>query len=102
MNTLMPPVDAVQVRRATRFAMARDTIVEGAYFGLGAPALTMLHPYTPYFSQEALDALPNYDPDQARAILVEAGWVEGDGGVRVRDGERLVLPLWVINDDATV
>ena len=102
MNTTMPPTDDVNVRKAIGYAIDRESIVEGAYFGLGAPALTMLHPNTPFFSQEALDASPNFDPDQARSILDEAGWVEGDGGVREKDGQQLVVPLWVINDDATV
>jgi peptide/nickel transport system substrate-binding protein len=102
MNTTKAPTDDVNVRRAIGFAIDRESVVEGAYFGLGAPALTMLHPDTPFFSQEALDASPHYDPDQARSILEEAGWVEGGGGVREKDGQRLVVPLWVINDDATV
>ena len=102
MNTTKAPTDDVNVRRAIGYAIDRDAVVEGAYFGLGTPAVTMLHPETPYFSQEALDASPQYDPDEARRILEEAGWVEGSGGVREKDGAQLVLPLWVINDEATV
>jgi peptide/nickel transport system substrate-binding protein len=60
----------------------------------------MLHPETPYFSQEALDAAPNYDPDMARQILEEAGWVGDD--VREKDGVQLIVPLWIINDETTV
>ena len=102
MNTTMAPTDDVNVRMAIGYAIDRESIVEGAYFGLGTPALTMVHPDTPYHSQEALDAAPNYDPDQARTILEEAGWTEGSDGVREKDGQSLVVPLWVINDDATV
>jgi peptide/nickel transport system substrate-binding protein len=102
MNTTKAPVDTVEVRKAIGYAIDRESIVEGAYFGLGTPALTMLHPNTPSFSQEALDAAPHFDPDQARSILEDAGWTEGDGGVREKDGQKLVVPFWVINDDATV
>ncbi len=34
-----------------------------------------------------------YDPDRARQILEEAGWTEGDNGIRQRDGQRLSLGL---------
>ncbi|HEV2128190.1 MAG TPA: ABC transporter substrate-binding protein, partial [Thermomicrobiales bacterium] len=36
---------------------------------------------------------PQYDPEAARQVLEEAGWVEGEGGVRERDGRRLTLTL---------
>ena len=39
-----------------------------------------------------------YDPDLAKQMLDEAGWTEGDGGVRQKDG----VPLkFTINTDAT-
>lgn len=33
----------------------------------------------------------NYDPDGARQLLEDAGWVEGDDGIYEKDGERLTI-----------
>ncbi|NLS10464.1 ABC transporter substrate-binding protein [Nesterenkonia sp. MY13] len=34
---------------------------------------------------------PSYDPDEAEAMLDEAGWTREGDGIRTRDGEELVL-----------
>jgi peptide/nickel transport system substrate-binding protein len=42
-----------------------------------------------------------YDPDQAAALLEEAGWVdENDDGVREKDGNDLELVFWTFSDPA--
>jgi peptide/nickel transport system substrate-binding protein len=102
MNTTKPPVDDVRVRQAISYGLNREEIVQGANFGLGTPAVTMLHPETPFYWAGAADIAPSYDPERAMALLDEAGWVAGDGDVRTKDGQDLVLPLWVINDSTTV
>lgn len=102
MNMNATPTDDLNVRQAINYAINKEEIVEGAYFGLGTPARTQLHPDTPGFWEGALDIAPTYDPDQARQLLEEAGWVEGDDGIREKDGTRLVVPFWVINDSETV
>nr|WP_246818468.1 TIGR04028 family ABC transporter substrate-binding protein [Corynebacterium sp. HMSC072G08] len=33
----------------------------------------------------------SYDPEHATALLDEAGWVPGEDGIRVKDGQRLTL-----------
>lgn len=102
MNLSKFPTDDVNVRQAVNYAINREEIVEGAYFGLATPAYTHLHPSTPGFWEGALDAAPTYDPDHARSLLEEAGWTEGDDGIRVKDGEELVIPLWVINNSEAI
>lgn len=102
LNMVKAPLDDVNVRQALNYAINKEEIVEGAYFGLGTPARTHLHPDTPNFWEGALDVAPTYDPDRARELLEEAGWVEGDDGIREKDGNRLEMPLWVINDTETV
>lgn len=102
MNLSKFPTDDVNVRQAVNYAINREEVVQGAYFGLASPAYTHLHPDTPGFWEGALDAAPTHDPDHARALLEEAGWVEGDDGVREKDGEELVIPLWVINSSEAV
>jgi peptide/nickel transport system substrate-binding protein len=102
MNTSRTPVDDPLVRHAINYALNREEVVEGAYFGLGLPAYTMLHPDTPFFWDGAEDVMPQYDPDRANELLEEAGWEMGDDGVRTRDGEDLILPFWIINDSTSI
>jgi ABC-type transport system substrate-binding protein len=101
-NMAKSPTDDVNVRQAMNYAINKDEIVEGAFFGLGTPARTHLHPNTPNFWEESLDIAPMFDPDRARELLEEAGWVEGNDGIREKDGVQLEMPFWVINNTETV
>ncbi len=102
MNLGKAPTDDLAVRNAINYAINKEEVVFGAFFGLGIPANTMLHPGTPYYWPGAADVQPTYDPDQARAFLEEAGWVEGSDGIREKDGVQLAVPLWVINTPENV
>jgi peptide/nickel transport system substrate-binding protein len=102
MNTAKPPFDDVHVRQAVSYAINRDEVVTGANFGLAKPATTMLTSDTPFFWQGAVQAAPNFDSSKAASLLDQAGWTLGADGIRVKGGQQLVLPLWVINDSTTV
>lgn len=102
MSLVNAPTDDVSVRQAVNYAINREEIVQGAYFGLASPAYTHLHPDTPGFWEGALEAAPTFDPDHAIALLEEAGWQEGSNGIREKDGEQLIIPLWVINSSESV
>jgi len=102
MNMAKTPTDDVNVRQAVNYAINKEEIVEGAYFGLGTPARTHLHPDTPGYWEGAAEIAPTFDPDKAKSFLEEAGWVEGDDGIREKDGQQLILPFWVVNDSETV
>jgi len=39
-----------------------------------------------------------YDPARANAALDEAGWMMGEGGVRMKDGQPLKVTLWTQSD----
>lgn len=102
MNLTKFPVDELSIRQAVNYAINREEIVQGAYFGLATPAYTHLHPNTPGFWEGALEAAPTFDPEHAKSLLEEAGWTEGNGGIREKDGQPLEIPLWVINSSETV
>lgn len=71
LNTSLPPLDDVRVRRAIAHAIDRQGLIGGFFRGLKTPAPT---PLTPNFA-EYTDAVPDYayDPARARALLAEAG-----------------------------
>lgn len=79
-----------EVRDAMAIGIDRDALMSVA--GLAnEPATGVFNPAHPYYTDQS-DALA-YDPDEASAILDEAGWEVGDDGIRVRDGERLTVDV---------
>lgn len=75
------------VRQAMYIGMDKQTIIDIIYYGLPTQAETFL----PSQSWAYDDTLPlhSYDPEQANAILDEAGWLPGADGIREKDGVRL-------------
>ncbi len=61
-------------------------------FGQARPAYGPLWESTPFYSA-AVESLYPYDPDAAKQMLDEAGWVEGSDGIREKDGQRLSVSL---------
>lgn len=76
-NRAKPPLDDVRVRQALNYAIDREAIVDGLFFGLGTPAV-QVYPegFLGHNPDISLDRYP-YDPDRARELLEEAG--VGDG-----------------------
>ena len=101
-NISKPPFDDVRVRQAVNYAINRDEIVAGANFGLGTAARTMLTPSTPNYWPGSDQAAPTFDLARANSLLDQAGWTMGSGGIREKNGQQLVLPLWVINPGSAV
>ena len=86
----------VAVRRAINCAIDRDAMIENVLQGYGKPAFSVSDGM-PWSSD---DMQVDYDPDRARDLLDEAGWVLGDDGVRERDGVRAALTVWYSSDDS--
>jgi len=80
-----------KVRLALNVGIDRDAIIDGVLVGRGRPAYTFIPPeYGEYYDEEAVFA---YDPQRAATLLDEAGWVLGDDGIRVKDGQRAAFTL---------
>jgi peptide/nickel transport system substrate-binding protein len=101
-NTQKPPFDDARVRQAVNYAINRDEIVTGANFGLGTPARTMLTSNTPFYWTGSEQSAPTFDVAKAGSLLDQAGWAPGTGGIREKNGQQLVLPLWIINPGTAV
>jgi len=84
-----PAVKDVKVRQAIALATDRQAICDDLLLGLTEPAATDWD-VTPWVDPE-IKPWP-YDPEQAKALLDEAGWVDSNGdGTRDKDGVELVL-----------
>ncbi len=84
-----PGIQDVKVRQAIAYATNRQKLTEDLLLGGTIPAATMWD-NTPYIDP-GIQPYP-YDPEKAKQLLDEAGWVDANGdGVREKDGVVLEL-----------
>lgn len=100
MNVQNPPMDQLAVRRAIQLAVDKEGMTAVVWNDLGHVACGPISAATFGFDPEMCE-LYTYDPDAAKAVLEEAGWVDTDGdGIREKDGQRLALGHYYRADDA--
>ncbi|MHA3979923.1 ABC transporter substrate-binding protein [Halovulum sp. GXIMD14794] len=75
MNNGIEPFDEAKVRQAVAHAIDRQAIIDGAMFGYGTPIGTHFAPHHPAYVD--LTEKSAYDPEQAKALLAEAGYPDG-------------------------
>ena len=76
LNTHVPPLDDPRVRKALAYAINREDLTQHILRAGQQPAYHFTPPGTNGYTPEAGFA---YDPDQARALLAEAGFPGGKG-----------------------
>lgn len=95
-NTIVAPFDDIRVRQAAALAVNQPEILENLFGGIGAVADTFLT--DALLEGNVKDELRiSYDPERARALLDEAGWVAAADGTRSKDGTGLTVKLWTQN-----
>lgn len=96
-NTTRAPVDDPRVRQAFNLAVDREAMTETLFEGLADPVyhLSPTEDTWQWGPQEDIEGF-RYEPDRARDLLDEAGWLQkGDGAVRTKDGQALAVGLLV-------
>ncbi len=83
-----PALQDARVRRAIVMAIDREKICQELLAGRTWPVATFWAG-TP-FGNPAVTLIP-YNPDEARRLLDEAGWLLGEDGIRAKDGIQLRL-----------
>lgn len=68
-NAASPPTDDVRVRQGLAWATNKDDILEA--IGGGEPRDEYYVPDSPWYSPEASEATPGFDPEQAQTLLDE-------------------------------
>lgn len=98
-NFTVPLVRDLAVRRALLKAIDREEISESVTGETAPPARSVItHTLTGHAD---LSSALGHDPDGARKILEDAGWVVGSDGIRRKDGQRLELLVAGKANDAT-
>lgn len=90
-NMRKPIFQDVNVRRALAMALDVESIIKYLYYGIGQRSTGILIPEM-WFANHDMTPLP-YDPEQARRLLDETGWIPGPDGVRQKNGERLSFKI---------
>ncbi len=87
-----PFFQEVEVRQALLQALDRQAIIDQALNGQGLVANGPIRPWN--WAYNAAVPPTKYDPEQAKALLEQAGWIDNDGdGIREKDGVRLAFNL---------
>lgn len=92
MNTKNTAFSDKRVRQALSYGINREDMAKNVLFGVGRPAIGIFLPEMHWVNS---DLKPyNYDPEKAKRLLTEAGWVDSNGdGVREKDGKPFKLGL---------
>ena len=99
LNSVNPILADESVRYALSHAINKEAISEGIFYGIEAPADFLYAKSLPYCDVE-LDPY-EYDVEVAKKHLEDAGWKEGEDGIRVKDGQRLSLRILYDNNSVT-
>lgn len=78
------------VREAIFAGIDRQEVIDVAWGGNAEVVDTWVPPSVLGEHADAIEG-PSYDPERARQLLEDAGWTEGEDGIRTKDGERLNL-----------
>lgn len=86
----------IAIRKALNIGINRSEIVEAVYSGYGAPEYTSVDSRA-FGNPNAI--VKDADPDEAKRILEEAGWVDSDGdGIREKNGTKASFQLYYPSD----
>jgi peptide/nickel transport system substrate-binding protein len=84
----------IAVRQAISHAINTGDIVDFVQEGTVERSTTFYPPFIFGSAEGEIETVYEYDPDGARALLEEAGWVDSNGdGIREKDGQPLEVTL---------
>ena len=92
-----PALRDARVRRALAMTVDKKRLIQLIHLGFARPGLSVVMDGTPYFFDDQIKPY-GFDPEGAKKLLDEAGWVDLDGsGLRKQDDRPLEFNLMVIS-----
>ena len=98
LNNEHPFLSDKAVRQALMWALDRESFAEDIFLGQAQVATSNLSPAVAKYYNPDVPKY-EYDPERARQLLEEAGWVEGSDGVREKDGVKAAFTMMVFQGD---
>lgn len=92
---ILPPFNNLLVRQAAGYALNDAGILAAANFGLGQVEYGLIPHGEDAFDPALAKIGFHYDPARAKALLAQAGYKPGAGGVLYKNGQPLTANLWV-------
>ncbi|WP_219838301.1 ABC transporter substrate-binding protein [Paenibacillus sp. R14(2021)] len=89
-NLEHPALQDKKVRQALTYGLDRQSIYVDANQGAGAIANIPSSSISWSYTEDGMNPY-KYDPDKAKQLLDEAGWKVGAGGIREKDGKKLMI-----------
>jgi peptide/nickel transport system substrate-binding protein len=102
-NHATPFFTDLRVREAMADAINQPQMIALAMHGHGEPVYNGIPPGPANFSSASAQAgqyAVGYDPAKAKALLAQAGYTAGAGGIMQKNGQRLVFTLMIPADQA--
>lgn len=90
-NQRDPKFSDKRVRRALTHAINKSAIIQGVLLGLGKPATGPYLPESWAFNPNVKDL--EYNPEEAKALLAEAGWSPDKDGLLKKEGVPFAFTL---------
>lgn len=98
LNNKHPILSEKLVRQALITAIDRQRIIDELWNGAAQVAHSNLSPANAFYHKADVKKY-EYDPEAAKALLEQAGWVEGADGIREKDGNKLTFTCTTITGD---
>ncbi len=93
LNMTREPFNDLRVRQALNHAIDRTGIVKNVLHDCGTATIGPFVQDAPWCNRE-VEGSYSYDPDKARSLLTEAGWVDKNGdGIREKDGKPFAITI---------
>jgi ABC-type transport system substrate-binding protein len=90
-NLKRPLFQDERVRQALAHAVDIPSMVKYILYGHGIQSTGIFTPQMWFFNPHVVPY--TYNPEKAKALLDEAGWVPGPDGIRMKDGQRFSFTL---------
>jgi len=98
MNLKRPEFQDIQVRQALNMLVNKKAIIQAVMQGEGEVAQTPLSPATLGYDKSLEKYGYEYNVNEAKKLLDDAGWKDNGSGVREKDGKTLSLNLLSSSD----
>jgi peptide/nickel transport system substrate-binding protein len=83
-----------EVRQPLLYALDRQAMIDAIRFGVGQVAIGTMPVLSWAYAPDQIKLKYEHDPEKAKQLLDQAGWVPGPDGIRQKNGQRLAFTVY--------